>query len=87
MDNSIEREVAFIHQQSIKATQVENNMKSGLKAQDILSGVRLSHEEYLQLFELARDGLGFMLSRIPTDENPKAKMFKEHRLIISKEAK
>jgi hypothetical protein len=64
MDNSIEREVAFIHQQSIKATQVENNIKSGLKAQDILSGVQLSHEEYLQLFELARDGLGFMLSNL-----------------------
>jgi hypothetical protein len=68
MTNSIQNEVVFIHQQSIIATSVENNIKAGLSAQDIMSGVHLSHEDYLHLFELARDGLGFMLSQLESEQ-------------------
>lgn len=83
MTNSIQNEVAFIHQQSIQAAQIKNNVKSGLTAQDIVSGVQLSHEEYLQLFELARDGLGFKLSNLAKDKDFPKKEFQQEPLVVS----
>lgn len=40
-----------------KAQMVKNMVNTGLKAQDIMDGVKLSHQEYLQLFDIARRSL------------------------------
>lgn len=50
-----EREAAILQKHAATAQQVRNAIKSGLSAQDILDGVRLSHEEYLDLVRRALD--------------------------------
>ena len=46
-------DIALLRKHLITAQMVQNALDAGLKAQDIIDGVRLSHQEYLDLVRCA----------------------------------
>ncbi len=50
-----EVESAILHKHIITAQMVRNAMKSGLTPQEVVDGIRLTHEEYIDLVQRALD--------------------------------